>query len=421
MNTVRLFKKINFYLILAIVLIFPLGQLTRIVLPWPEVRLYWHDLLVFLLVMLFFGQFCRFLITKLKKTGLKSTLQLIKVSPIFKLFLLKPILLFFLAALLSLLVNLDRFSLTEIFLASLYLIRWGFYISIYIAVSGFNPSQKAKLTEYLILSGIIFVIFGLIQFRFFPDAWPLISDQWDPHMARVISTFLDPGFTGLIYVLLMVLLTLFGWKKIHQTKINFYHFGLLITFLIMLLTYSRSAYLSFVVALASVSWLKKAPGFFATILTIFIISLFLLPRPHGEGTKLERISTIESRIKSWRQAASIALKNPVFGVGFNTYRYEQKNLGLLKAKWQLSHSGAGVDNSLLFIWVTTGIIGLSAYGWFYQSIIKFCWQRKELIFRQVLFASALVILTHSIFNNSLFYAWNMLWLWFLAGLGSKGH
>ncbi|OGD62685.1 hypothetical protein A2160_03905 [Candidatus Beckwithbacteria bacterium RBG_13_42_9] len=395
--------KLPLLLLKVLLILFPLGQLIRIELPWPEARLYGQDIIIMAIWLWSY-----------MAIGFK------KINWI-KIHLFRPIIGFLLIGLVSLLVNFHRFSINEVLVGSLYLWRWLAYVGIYLAALTLDKKESGKIEEYLLLAGGVGVTLGLTQYVLFPNAWPLTAGQWDPHVGRIIGTFLDPGFTGLIYVLLISLLLVKVWNKNFQAKKNYLFYGLLIVaYLALLLTYSRSCYVAFVVGLAIFSLVKRAGKFFVITLAIFLVSLTLLPRPQGEGTKLERESTIWSRLENYQQAWQIIKGHPVFGVGFNLYRYEQRNQGFLGAKWEISHAGAGTDNSFLFVWATTGIFGLGIYLWLWWRIILLGWLNRFQNFGLVLLTSSGSVVVHSFFNNSLFYAWVMIWIWILIGLTERG-
>ena len=90
-----------------------------------------------------------------------------------------------------------------------------------------------------------------------------------------------------------------------------------------------------------------------------MLSAFLLPRPGGDGVKLERTFSIIQRWENY-QAGFKLWQQPIFGLGFNTLRYYNQDY--------LSHASAGQDSSLLFVAVTTGLVGLTAYLFWLKSI-----------------------------------------------------
>lgn len=381
------------YLFYLLLIVFPLGQLTRIELG-NGVNFYWHDLIVFFLLLSWV----------IKKAINKEKFYFPKLT--------KPILGFICIACFSFLLAFPYRQNRELIIAGLYLLRWIVYSGIYfVLVDLYRFRIKCGMTKnnLLIISGVIAAVLGLLQYIFFPDIRPLTMFDWDPHYYRVVGTYLDPGYTGMIYVLTLILLVPRLWRK-SRKKVEIFAF--LIVYIALALTYARSAYLAYLTAMAVISWYKKSVKFFSTVLIIAILTVFLLPRPGGEGVKLERQSTVLARINNWSQTIKIGFNNPLFGVGFNTYRYVQRDYGFLsKENWQKTHSGAGADSSLLFLFATTGIVGLMSFIWL---------MRKMMVKGQlVLIASGTALLVHSFFNNSLFYVWIMIWWWILFAINSK--
>ncbi len=142
-----------------------------------------------------------------------------------------------------------------------------------------------------------------------------------------------------------------------------------------------------------------------------MVTIFLLPRPGGEGVRLERESTIQFRLINYGQSLVIARDNPLFGVCFNAYRYAQGRHGFLVGEeLRSSHAGAGGDSSLLFVLATTGMIGLTVYLWLWGKAL---WLGRANL---LVLATLLSALIHSLFINSLFYPWIMAWLWLVLGL-----
>ena len=348
----------SLYLLTALILSLSVGQLGRLELI-PGLVVYVHDF--FLLALL-----------------LSNLPKLIKPRP-----LLKPILGFTLAAVLSLFVAGFNHSLTQILTASTYLFRWLAYAAIYQLVV-FKPQPiKAKLNRWLVLTGVIIALVGLIQYIFAPDMRFLYGLGWDDHYYRLIGTWLDPNFTGIILVLTVILL----WPSPLS----------LLPIVALFLTYSRSSYLALLVTLVFSLLLRHKLKLFVSCF-LFLVILFFLPRPGGEGVKLERLYSLTNRLDNFSLGWQIFSKHPLTGIGFNLLRQNQANF--------TSHSGAGLDNSLLFIAVTTGIFGLIAY----LNLLYRLGKSTSLIGR----LSLIAVIIHSFANNSLFYAPVMIWIWLLT-------
>ena len=346
-------------LLLLLILSLALGQLGRLEI-FPGIVIYVHDLLVILL-----------LISYLPKTKTFST-------P-----LTRPILAFTLTAIVSLLVAAWHFPPFQVLTGSLYLLRWLAYASVYLVVRQLKlPRSNLR---FLTLTGLAVAITGLIQYFVIPDTRFLYDLGWDEHYYRLIGTFLDPNFTGIFLVLTLLLL----WPSPLS----------LLPFAALLLTYSRSSYLAFVVVLIAALWRHHIRLLFVSCI-LFLVILFLLPRPGGEGVKLERLYSLTNRLDSMTTGLNIFQSAPVTGVGFNLLRFHQEN--------PVSHSGAGIDNSFIFLLATTGIPGFLAYLW----LLKKQLETKLIAYR----LSLIAILVHSLLNNTLFYAPIMLWFWLLLAL-----
>jgi len=380
--------KLIVILLYCYLVVFPFGQLTRLPLDIAEVNLYLTDILVGGLLLTWLGW------------------KLLKKDQFHRPPLVSPILLFFVLALISLILNTSLLSGREVGVGFLYLIRWLVYAGLYFVVYDLVHSSKQNFFNLLIGAGFITAVLGLLQYFFLPDTRFLEALGWDPHYYRVIGTFLDPGFLGMILVFTLILLTHKIWplKKSSSLEVIVW----ITLYLALALTYSRASYLAYLMGIGVIAWFKKSPKFFLAVFVAGVMTVLLLPRPGGEGVKLERSSTIEARITSWRQSLTIAKENPVFGVGFNAYRYAQTRHGFLAEQGgQISHAGAGADSSWLFVLATTGIAGMAAYLWLWMKIFK--------TGNLLIFASAAALAVHAWFLNSLFYPWIMAWFWILLG------
>ena len=340
-----------------------------------------------------------FLVGNIKKFSLffsESRVSLLDISigGIFLFFLYKkhriigakPVLNFIIISLVSLLISGSHYGLSAMIVGSFYIIRWSTYNSLPFLVS---IPKKSSILFYL---GLTTVLISLAQYFFYPDIRNLAIAEWDPHYYRVVGSLLDPGYTGLMLVFFLTFLTL---------NKNWLLWGL--TYITMALTYSRSSYLAYLIAMAYLAWRIRGWKFFVTTATLLFVTLPLLPRPPGgEGVKLERRFSIQARIDNWRQTWTIFADHPILGVGFNTYRYAQKNYSFSGDgdRWLKSHAGAGADSSLLFVLATTGIIGF----YFYLRYLKYLYSFPNLRYYLI------PLFFHSFFLNSLFYPFVMVWI-----------
>lgn len=306
------------------------------------------------------------------------------------------------AGLISLIVNYWRFPPQSLVAGSLYLVRWSFYSLLYVLVIDDGANLRFWVRGLYIV-GVGFGILGLMQFFLYPDLRNLMYLGWDPHYYRLFTTLLDPNFAGIIFVLTLIA-GFCLWKEKNNNFLLL--FGQVISFISLLLTYSRSSYIALGAAIVYLAISKKQWKLIA-VLFVFTGILFILPRTSGTLDLLRSDSTL-ARIGNWREGIALIAQTPLFGYGFDMLRYVRPAGNLI------SKSASGLDSSILFIAATTGIVGLFAYAFLIVSMIR----AAAGPMRPVLVASIVAILVHSLFVNSLFYPWVMVWLWILAGVAT---
>jgi O-antigen ligase len=326
--------------------------------------------------------------------------------------------LFILVGIISLMSQIGRLEIGQIGVSTLYLFRFVSYASL-LPVFIIDKRLNKLGLDGLWWGGVGIAFFGLLQYFLYPDLRNLYYLGWDPHYFRVFSTLLDPNFTGIILVLGLCL----SWYMITINKIDkrLIALGSICSFIALLLTYSRGNYMAFIVgAMMLILWsntsLIRKLGIISLIGVILIGLLIILPRPGGEGVNLLRTLSVFSRIENNQEAWNIFLSSPVVGVGFDTLRYVRSLTAIVEGTESLSHSGAGFHNSILFILATTGILGLLSYIQVFWKLFKKSIKKQQQSSEyKLLIISTTVIFIHSMFDNSLFYPYVMMWLWILAG------
>lgn len=301
----------------------------------------------------------------------------------------------------SLIIN-SFFNPSYNFLVSLlYGVRYLLYLTIFfyqgLLFKNLNPNK------WIMFSGFIVVVIGILQFLFYKDLGNLYYLGWDNHLYRLFSTFLDPNFVGIFYVVY------FGFvlsriKKISDFKNNLVELTFLfLTFVAIYLTYSRSAFIALVVFIFSLFILNKRLKEFILILILLFGILFMVSDFKVEGLNPFRTFSSAERIKSAQNAISVIKDSPIFGVGFNAYRYAQIEHGFRTQQGTVkSNADAGTDNSFLFIIATTGIAGLITFISGYYFILRNLIQGKKFS-DYAIYSSVVALFVGSFFVNSLFY------------------
>ncbi len=329
----------------------------------------------------------------------------------------KPIVIFSGIGIFSLLINITSFNIEQIFISMLHLARWILYACIYFVIVDIDRSHKNNIIKYMILSGVLIIGLGFVQYLLYPSLKNLYYLGFDEHMYRLFGTFLDPNFAGTFLVLLLVFIyvlkdRLFGSKK----YLSYLVLGF--NFIAIVLTYSRGAILMLIVCVVIYSALTRKWKLTAGIICLFAVIFFVLsPIFDVENTNLLRFASVEARIGSSKKALEIFQKNPM-GVGFNTYRFAREKYE--RTDWSgagPSHSGAGVDNSFVLILVTTGVFGFISYIYLLYKVFLLGFSKiKRSPYALILIVSLGGLIVNSLLLNSLLYSFVMIWIWILAGL-----
>ena len=332
--------------------------------------------------------------------------------------LVLPIAIFSLFATSSTVFALNQFSPKEILISSLFLIRFLLYFSVMIIT--LNVVKREKIEKWInifLATGMTLVFLGFVQLLFVPDLLFLTPYGWDPHQTRIVSSFLDPNFIGIVFVFA----SSFSLSKYLFKKDLVFLATFLFSSIAILLTFSRSSYLAFLCALAVIGVLKSFK-LTSLIILILFFSFMLVPQARGRvAGAITFDETSKARIESWQKALLVFKDHFLIGVGFNTYRYSQESYGFFENDQSLGgHSGAGSDSSLLLVAATTGVFGLGAFIWILISIWETVAKSSKRSFIALgTLASFVGLVVHSQFVNSLFFPQIMLLFWFFTGLVSR--
>lgn len=394
------------YKLLTALLLFSLslGQFARI--PMISQRFYFFDVYITFYALLF--------LLVLFRKGIKE----LKLDIILFFFVS-----FTIWASISLLRSFLVYSYEDPFFQFFYLFRWICYLVSSLAVVHYikwNYLNYLWLLRLVMLSGAFIAFAGFIQLVLLPDFTVLDSSYgWDPHNNRLASTFFDPNFAGAYLVItLSVYLGLVYLGIFSPLKQRLYFALYFILPLVgLFLTFSRSAWGMFAVVIFIFGILK-----YRALLLIFVLLCFgvyfAVPRVQ---TRLSGITdpadSAHFRLESWGNALKVFEESPVFGVGYNSYRYAQIEQGLFSVGETGGNSGAGADASGLLVLATTGVVGFVLFSLGYLATI---WAAlKRLKDGGVIVLSVLIgLFLESVFINSVFYP-QILFLWVFLALSAS--
>lgn len=297
-------------------------------------------------------------------------------------------------------VSIFFFGKNEVLYGLLYLVRLISYSYFLILVWNFASTKinRDLLVNSLLSLSLFSALFGWIQFFTIPDIKPFFIYGWDEHMFRLVGTFLDPTFLGLIIVF-GLLITIHRFTVIKERKYIWMGIFLLIS---LAFTYSRASYLAFGAGLLLLSLsLKNIKQTLLIIITLLLLIIFL-PTSKNHSIEFFRSLSALARIDNYSQTLKIFNTSPLLGVGYNNMcAARNKYIGPESFS---SHACSGSDSSLLLILTTTGVIGFISFIYLIYQIWK---ETRESSYFLILDSLFLSLLVHSLFSNSIFYSWIM--------------
>ena len=257
-----------------------------------------------------------------------------------------------------------------------YLARWALYFGIYVTASTWLTARDAMdVLRAMRLVIMVFAAFGIVQALFLPGFAQLVYpdsalyQDWDPQGRRLVSTFLDPNYAG---ILLVIGLTVWGGSYLAGAKASAWEGLLLGTALI--LTLSRGSALAAAAAGATLLVARGATVRAARLLVVAMLLLIvatplLLPYAADYDKLLVDGSALQ-RLLAWQKALILVGDHPWLGVGFNTVGFVARRYGWMAE----GASSFGLDGGLLFIAALTGVIGLAAFLLLLWVLARSAWR-----------------------------------------------
>jgi O-antigen ligase len=286
-----------------------------------------------------------------------------------------------------------------------------FYFLIYVVVANsIRREDVPGVLGALETAVIAFAAFGILQSIFLPGFAQMVYPDarvyvdWDYQGRRLVSTFLDPNFAGafILFGLVLHLSRMAGGGQVAAWK------PILLT-VALLFTASRSTVLAamtagiIIAAVRGISTRMLRLILGASILVALLSPLLL--RYALEYNKLQMDASALSRLVRWAQALGVFAEHPVIGIGFNTWGFVTERMGFER----LGSATYAVEGGLLFIAVTTGVVGLGVFTgmlWRVTVRARALWrdparpaEDRSLGVATVAITAALVV--HSLFSNSL--------------------
>lgn len=373
------------YLLYLVFILLSFGQLQRVSFAGGQINIYLHEIVMGLVVL----------------TGIRGIKEIGRTG--------KIIFIFLGLLLISYINNFWKFSLVENLVGFFYFARLALYFGFFIVI--LVQGNRKDIIRAIGIFGWLVIIFSFFQYFLYPDLRNLYYLGWDPHLYRVFGPFFDPTVAGIIFVILA-----FGPHSVPRNDGDFVRgkeiemlklvksFALVI---LILLTYSRITYFVFIVG--AIYYFKNIISYKKIVFAIgaFLLLILILPRPSGQGVRLERTFSIESRIVDMRQGIELWKKNPLIGVGYNRIRF-------FKNTSPDSHAASAFSSSVVTLLAAAGLIGLIAG----IGVIVGMWKSTDKLGKTLIIVVSAASFLDNIFLNNFVL---LLILSLLAGLSLPSH
>lgn len=368
-----------------------LGQLQKVAIANTQVvgAFYLHDVLIVTWLLVAFVQ-------KVIQGKLRRALELVR--PAIRQAVSSPSVL--LLVWVCVVAGFNSFYLGE-YTPLLYLLRLLTYLTFLLYLYHEKTLFKEEIRVGSLTLGFAWLAMGFVQFIFVPDLRSLRWLGFDDHYYRLTSSFFDPNFAGLSFILTLIVIALIYVlpNPVQKTvKISAsILLGMIALFAGLTATYSRASFLSLVVVF--IYWwitqqqklqVAKVAG---VALATALLTWAILPKPGGEGVLLTRTSSIVARSNTSSQyLAKLQPSEWLFGRGLYT---QAPLLGEYENTPVPNHARVP-DNILLLLLVAGGIpaVGLGVLGFLE-------WYRRLQHWHPAAPVLLVAVGLHALFNNSL--------------------
>lgn len=283
-----------------------------------------------------------------------------------------------------------------------------------------DNSTRVFARRWFVISVSVLVLLGFVFLAVGLAPRSLGGGGWDPHQGRLVATWLDPNFIGALCAIAFAWIVLEIFDSRGRPKQQLYLLaGAAIVGGALAATQSRSSVIALlaagsllspaivfhvlVISRQRVATAVQVTSFALGLLALAAVSAFLL------GSRFTHFLTDDPTVAVRAQALqavwqTFAGKTVWVGEGYNAYQFAAVREGIINS-FEV-HSRAGADNSLLTLWVTTGLLGVVLFllpwvagalgGW------HVAWRQSRALALMPLVALCVLII-HSQVVNSLLY------------------
>jgi O-antigen ligase len=228
-----------------------------------------------------------------------------------------------------------------------------------------------KLINTILFSSVIPLVVGFLQIFTHRGYLEVSNFITGSTLSRIYSTFTHPNMYAFYIIFLLPMCILFFLELKDMRKKIIIAFFIAALCISLLFTFTRGAWIGFLIALLVIGIMKYKKIFFVTIVIVALLIIcvpmvsyrfadIFLPANTAAG-----IDSFHWRINLWKNAFPYFLQKPLFGNGLgNFYEIAATTEGSLTA----------AHNDYLRILVDTGIFGLGIYLMLLIALARQSWR-----------------------------------------------
>lgn len=243
---------------------------------------------------------------------------------------------------------------------------FGLQVCLYLVIRNSikERAQNLSLIRYMLISGFFVSVIGILQYYFASHMVPGWIDKtlYNNIPNRAFSTLYNPNVLG-SYLIVIISVALTGFLCTEKKRSRLLSSAIIIvSFLCMMLTFSRGAWLGLAVSIAIIFVLgKERPYILSMIGLTILVAVPEFPKILSR-INLDFLSNDSSNIYRrylWKLAEQTFTENPILGTGVGTFGFSLPS-HTKAAGYLVSHA----HNIYLQILAETGLFGfISFFGY----------------------------------------------------------
>jgi O-antigen ligase len=242
-------------------------------------------------------------------------------------------------------------------------IRYISYLFIFLVVRNVIKTTRhiISILNIIVISAIPPVLYGLLQIVYGPTKVVLGIPQ--------VTSFFAHQNNLAIFLTIVIPINLILFFVTGKRNLKFvYLVTILIFSFVLLKTYSRAAWIGFLFSVFFILWFVNKKYILIVCLVVILVSVLdphLLQRINLITTTTITTNSLLSRVQLWKIAIELFRKNPLLGIGLNSFNFTQEAKSVL-----LVTRGVAFHNLFLQVLTEMGLFGFLTFTLFQILMLR---------------------------------------------------